>query len=96
MPSTKKKMNPLQKSAPRDRSSIEILYPYLAAWVADGWVEIGRDEFSSSFVQAFDQGGTVFEGKSRYKNLDAALQDLNDGIKRWCDENGIDLDIGEQ
>lgn len=31
-----------------------------------------------------------------YKNLDAALQDLNDGIKRWCDENGIDLDIGEE
>ncbi len=75
--------------------SIEDMYPYLAAWVADGWVEIGQDEFSSSFVRALDTGGMVFEGKTKYSSLDAALQDLNDGIKRWCTENKIDLGIDE-
>lgn len=95
MPRTVKKTTAAQASTKKP-ASIEDLYPYLAAWVADGWVEIGQSDFVGSFVRAFDEGGMVFEGKSRYKNLDAALKDLNDGIQRWCDENGIDLGIGEE
>jgi len=43
----------------------------------------------SSFVRAYDFGGTVYEGKESYPSLDAALQDLEAGIKACLDEHGI-------
>lgn len=73
--------------------SFEEDYPYIAAWVMDGWVEIGRTDYTKSRVRAFDEGGMVFEGRDKYPSLDATMQDLDEGIKKWCDENGIDLGI---
>ncbi len=69
-------------------NSIEERYPHLAAWVQDGWVEIGRDDFSRSFVRALDVGGMVWEGEVEYRSLDEALQALDDGIAAWVRENG--------
>lgn len=63
-----------------DPASIAARYPALAAWVQDGWIEIGRDDYSTSFVRALDLGGLVFEGKSEYASLDEALADLDAGI----------------
>jgi len=38
-------------------------YPNIAYWVeACGWIEIGRDEYSDSFIKALDEGGTIWEG----------------------------------
>jgi hypothetical protein len=31
----------------------------MAAWVQDGWIEIGRDDFSHSFVRALDAAGMI-------------------------------------
>lgn len=47
-------MNNMQKD------SFEDLYPNIAAWVMDGWVEIGRDDFSRSQVRALDIGGLIW------------------------------------
>ena len=44
---------------------------------------------SSAFVRAYDLGGTVYEGEDSYPSLEAALQDLEVGIKAYLDENGI-------
>ncbi len=43
----------------------------------------------SSFVRAYDHGGTVYEGKSSYPNLDEALQDLEQAIKSYLEENHL-------
>jgi hypothetical protein len=64
------------------------LYPHVAAWVQDGWVEIGRDDYSRSFVRALDIGGLVWEGKTSYPSLHEALRALDAGIGAWLEENG--------
>ena len=35
----------------------------------------------AAFVRAYDQGGTVYEGKDSYPCMESALQDLEAGIK---------------
>jgi hypothetical protein len=72
--------------------AIEELYPHLARWVdAYGWVEIGQDEFSRSFVRALHEGGMVWEGATNYPTLAAALVALDAGIGQWLhDEMGED------
>jgi hypothetical protein len=42
---------------------VEQAYPQIARWVtAHGWIEIGSDGYSRSFVRALDEGGMVWEG----------------------------------
>ncbi|NEO34642.1 MAG: hypothetical protein F6K36_30505 [Symploca sp. SIO3C6] len=54
-----------------------------------GWIEIGGHEVISAFVRAYDQGGTVYEGKDSYPDMESALQDLEAGIKSYMDKWGI-------
>ena len=68
--------------------SLEARYPNIAAWVQDGWIEIGRDDYSRSFVRALDIGGMVWEGEATYPTLDAALRALDAGIAAWLGEHG--------
>lgn len=47
--------------------SIEQTYPHVAYWVTtQGWIEVGYDEASRSFVRALDIGGMVWEGAPSY------------------------------
>lgn len=63
------------------------LYPHLARWVEEsGWVEIGQDGESSSFVRALNEGGLVWEGQEDYPTLEAALKALDTGIAHWLEE----------
>lgn len=65
-------------------------YPTIDRFVEEiGWIEIGQNEMIPAFVRAYDLGGTVYEGKSSYRSLEAALQDLEAGIKAYLDEHGI-------
>jgi hypothetical protein len=65
-------------------------YPNICRFVeAQGWIEIGQNDMISAFVRAYDEGGTVYEGKANYPSLDAALQDLDAGIKEYTDKWGI-------
>jgi hypothetical protein len=43
----------------------------------------------SNFVRAYDFGGTVYEGDSDYPSLEAALDDLEQGIKAYLDYHEI-------
>jgi hypothetical protein len=36
-------------------------YPNISSWVRDGWIEIGRDDYSRSMVRIMDEGGMVWE-----------------------------------
>jgi hypothetical protein len=62
----------------------ETNYRHVARWVRDyGWIEIGQGDFGRSMVRALDIGGLIWEGKSRYATLDAALQDLDQALAAW-------------
>lgn len=70
--------------------AFEEQYPTIHRFVEEiGWIEIGRHEMISAFVRAYDLGGTVYEGENSYPTIEAALQDLEAGIKVYLDENGI-------
>jgi len=64
-------------------------YPNIAAWTESyGWIEIGQDNYSQSFVRALDTGGMVWEGKPKYKSVDAALDDLEAALEKIIEEIG--------
>ena len=48
----------------------------------------GADDYSQSFVRALDMGGMVWEGKSKYKSVDAALDDLEAALEKIIEEIG--------
>jgi hypothetical protein len=64
-------------------------YPHIARWVGEeeGWIEVGANEYRSSFVRAVNSGGIAWEGKPSYPSLDDAFQALDDGIADWLAEN---------
>ena len=72
--------------------SFQEKYPNIDDFVyLQGRIEIGYDYNSDSFIAAYDEGGTVFEGKNSYKNIEEALADLETGIKNYLELHGIDL-----
>jgi hypothetical protein len=67
------------------------LYPHIARWVqAYGWIELGSDDSSRSFVRALDIGGMVWEGQERYPTLDEALQALESALAEWMRAQGFE------
>ena len=73
-----------------NHKNFEERYPTIHRFVEEiGWIEIGQDSAITSFVRAYDEGGTVYEGKSSYPSMDKALADLEAGIQAYLDENGI-------
>ena len=48
----------------------------------------GADDFSQSFVRGLDMGGMVWEGKPKYKTVDAALADLEAALEKIIEEIG--------
>ena len=65
-------------------------YPYISRFVQEqGKIEIGYGEYPPFFVIAYDEGGTVFEGKDDYETMDQAFADLEAGIKQFMEEHGI-------
>ena len=68
-------------------NTLEETYPNIARWVeAYGWVEIGQDDSSDSFLRALDEGGMVWEGEGDYKTLDEAMQALEAGLAEWIEQ----------
>lgn len=62
-------------------------YPIINRFVFErGWIEVGSDEYSLSFIRALDPGGLVWEGKQFYDTLDDALADLERGLAQWLKE----------
>jgi hypothetical protein len=71
--------------------AFERLYPHIARWVqAYGWIEIGYDDYSRSFVRALDIGGMIWEGPEQYPMLDEALQALEHALAEWKRAQGFE------
>jgi len=73
-------------------TSFEEAYPNIAHFVDTiGYITIGYDDSPlTSFIRALDPGGMVWEGKDTYKTLEEALQDLEAGLGKWMDEQGVE------
>lgn len=63
-------------------------YPNVAAWVRDGWIEVGYDDCQSSFIRVLDIGGMIWEGADSYETVDDALAEAEKAIVEWHEENG--------
>ena len=62
-------------------------YPNIAGWIKDGWIEIGRDGHSTSLIRVMVEGGLVWEGGTRHKSMDKVLQEAEDAIAEWTENN---------
>jgi hypothetical protein len=70
--------------------TFEHLYPHIARWVqTHGWIEIGDNDYSPSFVRALDTGGMIWEGLEQYPTLDEALQALESALAAWMQAQGF-------
>ena len=74
---------------PQGATGFEHTYPSIARWVQSyGWIEMGDDGQSSSFVRALDEGGTVWESDEGETTLDEALNALEAGLAEWMKQYG--------
>ena len=69
-----------------NNKSFEEKYPYITSFVYEqGKIEIGYDYNTDCFVLAYDEGGTVFQGKDEYDTMEDAFADLEAGIKEFME-----------
>ncbi len=59
------------------------LYPNLATWVQEGYIELGRDDSSQSFIRVLDIGGLIWEGKKSYPTVHAGLRAADAAVAEW-------------
>jgi SWIM zinc finger len=83
-PPTAKKTVKTRKVEP---DSFTEKYPNIAGWIKSGWIEIGRDGHSTSLIRVLDEGGLVWEGGTRHKSMDKILQEAEDAIADWTENN---------
>jgi hypothetical protein len=57
---------------------------------AHGYIEMGYDDYSRSFVWALDIGGMIWEGLEHYPTLDEALQALETALAEWMRAQGFE------
>ena len=64
-------------------------HPHLASWIlsGDGWIELGRDDFSRSQVRILDIGGMIWESDERYATIGQALAAAEQALAEWIGEN---------
>jgi hypothetical protein len=73
-----------------EQVQVEDLFPAIAQWVRDGHIEIGDQEGFGFVAMALDYGGLVFED-DRPRTLAEAMAALEEELRKWFDEQGIDL-----
>jgi len=74
-----------------EQQSVEKLFPAIAQWVRGyGHVEIGDQEMFGFVVRALDYGGLAFED-DKADTLAEAMAALEKGLRKWFEEQGIDL-----
>ena len=57
-------------------------YPNLDWWIENiGWIELGSDEYSDSWVRILNEGGTCWED-SDSKTLDESLKKADIFVKK--------------
>ncbi len=71
--------------------SFEQTYPHIARWIkTHGWIEVGADDMSRSWIRALDEGGMVWEGGDPTKTLDEAFEELDAALGKWMAEMSLE------
>jgi hypothetical protein len=83
-PPTARKTTKAQNAS---RDSFSEKYPNIAGWIEDGWIEIGRNGYSTSIIRVLDEGGLVWEGGTRHRSMDKILQEADNAIADWMRQN---------
>jgi hypothetical protein len=79
-----------------EQQSVEMLFPAIAQWVRGyGHIEIGDQEMFGFVARALYYGNLAFED-DKPDTLAEAMAVLEKGLRKWFDEQGIDLDEGER
>jgi hypothetical protein len=73
-----------------EQASVEKMFPAVAQWVRDGHIEVGDQEGFGFVARALDYGGLVFED-DRPRTLAEALASLEQGVRAWFEEQGIEV-----
>jgi hypothetical protein len=74
---------------PQGATGFEHMYPNITRWVQSyGWIEIGDDGQSPSFIRALDEGGTVWESEEDDTRLGEALDALEAGLAELLKQYG--------
>jgi hypothetical protein len=74
-----------------EQQTVEKLFPAIAQWVRGyGHIEIGDQEMFGFVARALDYGGLACKD-DRPDTLAEALAALEKGLRKWFDEQGIDL-----
>ena len=73
------------------RDSFAEKYPKITGWIRDGWIEIGRNGYSTSLIRVLDEGGLIWEGGTRHRSMDNILQEAEDALADWTEKNQIGL-----
>src|SRR5689334_9170897 len=77
-----------QHDSSPDQRMLDQAYPHVADWVyGGGWIELGQNEYSRSFIRILDIGGMLWESTARYRSLDALLRDAEAALTR-LEESG--------
>jgi hypothetical protein len=67
-------------------------FPAIAKWVQGyGHIDVGDQEGLGFVVRALDSGGLAFED-TKAETLAEALAALEKGLRKWFDEQGIELE----
>jgi hypothetical protein len=70
------------------RGWFEQTYPALSRWVQGaGWLELGRVDWSPSWLRVLDEGGLVWEGGTAAETLSAALAEAEAAVAQWFRAN---------
>jgi hypothetical protein len=63
-------------------------YPNISRWVMDGWIEIGQDDYSRSFIRVMDIGGLVWESDMKHATVAEALAKADVAISHIATSEG--------
>jgi hypothetical protein len=69
---------------------LEEKYPFIASWIVDGQIQIGQTESYEPFAAVIDPGGVIWETDDPL-SLDELFAEMERGIGRFCQEEGIEL-----
>ena len=84
LPPTDKKKTESRKT---EADNFTEKYPNITGWIKDSWIEIGRNGYSTSIIRVLDEGGLVWEGGTRYRSIDEILQEAENAIADWTENN---------
>jgi hypothetical protein len=73
------------------QAKVDGAIPAIAKWVRHhGWIEIGQQELFGFVARALHEGGTKVE-INEFMTLAEAMAELENGLVRWFEEEGIEI-----